>query len=114
MASFNFGNVSIFHFFVVTILLYLVLTSSCLILPAKMKDFIKDRLVLPVAIILWLCLTGGCTKTTYIYQNGSTYNDYEVAKHTRIVGANSKHKRKTSKAPNGRRYNSQNKYKRYN
>ena len=70
--------------------------------------------VLPIAMILLVFLIGGCAETTYIYQNGSTYNDYEVATNYRISSASSKPKRQTSKAPNWRKYNHQNKYKRYN
>ena len=79
-----------------------------------MRALIANKKILPIAMILLVFLIGGCAETTYIYQNGSTYNDYEVATNYRISSASSKPKRQTSKAPNWRKYNHQNKYKRYN
>ena len=65
-------------------------------------------------MILSAFLISSCAETSYIYQNGTTYNDYEVAKNYRIKNTTHKHKISHSKAPNWNKYNSQNKYKRYN
>lgn len=79
-----------------------------------MGKLVEKMKVLPIAMILMVFLIGGCAETTYIYQNGSTYNDYEVATNYRIRSATTKHKIQNSKAPNWRKYNNKNKYKRYN
>ncbi len=79
-----------------------------------MRALIEKQKILPVGMILLVFLMGGCAETTYIYQNGSTYNDYEVATNYRIRSATRKNKVQYSKAPNWKKYNSQNKYKRYN
>ena len=79
-----------------------------------MKALNSLKIVLPAGIFLLLILLTSCTETVYIYQNGSTYNDYEVATNQRIKSATSKHKINSSKAPNWRKYNQQNKHKRYN
>jgi len=79
-----------------------------------MRALLEKQKILPVGMILFMLLMGGCAETTYIYQNGSTYNDYEVATNYRIRSATSRNKVQSSKAPNWKKYNSQNKYKRYN
>ncbi len=79
-----------------------------------MRALLEKQKILPVGMILLVFLMGGCAETTYIYQNGSTYNDYEVANNYRIRSATNRNKVQRSKAPNWKKYNTQNKYKRYN
>lgn len=79
-----------------------------------MRALLEKQKILPVGMILLVFLMGGCAETTYIYQNGSTYNDYEVANNYRIHSATNRNKVQRSKAPNWKKYNTQNKYKRYN
>ncbi len=78
-----------------------------------MRALFANKKLLPLGMILLVFLIGGCVETTHIYQNGSTYNDYEVATNYRIRSTTSKYKKHSTKAPNWRKY-SQNKYRRYN
>ena len=73
----------------------------------------RSKVVLPLAVLLVIFL-GSCSGAVYVHQNGTTYNDYEVATNYRIKSATPKKKINHSKAPNWRKYNQQNKYKRYN
>lgn len=79
-----------------------------------MRAFVKTSQVVAFGIITLSFIFTSCAQSTYVYQNGTTYNDYEVATNYRIKSATPKSKVQNSKAPNWKRYNQQNKYKRYN
>lgn len=72
-----------------------------------------SRGVLKGGFILIFFSLFACAETTYVYQNGTGYNDYEAVNNYRIRSTTKKTKSQ-SKAPNWKQYNAQNKYKRYN
>ncbi len=50
--------------------------------------------------VLGIFLLTSCAQTSYVYQNGTTYNDYEVATNYRIKSATKRPKVQYNKAPN--------------
>ncbi|GJM28598.1 MAG: hypothetical protein DHS20C17_12330 [Cyclobacteriaceae bacterium] len=78
----------------------------------KSKKLNRKIVILATGLVIFLLTS--CAQTTYVYQNGTTYNDYEVATNYRIKSATKQNKVQHSKAPNWKKYNQQNKYKRYN
>jgi hypothetical protein len=79
-----------------------------------MKFKALNRKMSMFAMVLFVFMITSCAETTYVYQNGQTYNDYEVATNYKIKSATKQSKVEYSKAPNWKKYNQQNKYKRYN
>ena len=78
-----------------------------------MRELKSKSLIGSIAVTV-LFFFSSCSQTVYTYQNGTTYNDYEVATNYRVKSATNKRKVSYSKAPNWRKYNQQTKYKRYN
>ena len=79
-----------------------------------MKALRRARAILPMGLILLVFFFTSCSGAVYVYQNGTTYNDYEVATNYRIKSATKRPKISSSKAPNWKKYNQQQKFKRYN
>ena len=73
-----------------------------------MSALVKNRGVVVSGILLLVFLITSCAPTNYVYQNGTTYNDYEVATNYRIKSATKRPKTQYSKAPNWKKI--QNKY----
>lgn len=78
-----------------------------------MKFKALNRKMSMLAMMLFVFLITSCAETTYVYQNGQTYNDYEVATNYRIKSATKPSKVQYSKAPNWKKINQQNKQVRY-
>ena len=74
----------------------------------------SKRAILLLSTIVSMLFFTNCSQAVYTYQNGTTYNDYEVATNYRVKSATKQRKISYSKAPNWRKYNNQTKYKRYN
>ena len=76
-----------------------------------MRTLKQIRIAVVLGIALGIFLITGCAETTYVYQNGTTYNDYEVATKYRIKSATKRPKPEYSKAPNWKKIS--NKYRYY-
>lgn len=76
-----------------------------------MRTLVMKRKVTVIGMFIMFFLITSCAQTTYVYQNGTTYNDYEVATNYRIKSSTKKPRVQTSKMPNWKKV--QNKY-RYN
>ena len=61
-------------------------------------------------VILITFLITSCAQTTYVYQNGTTYNDYEVATNQRIKSGTKRPKVQYSKPPNWKKISSRYRY----
>jgi len=73
-----------------------------------MSALINIRKAAVSGIFILVLLITGCAQTSYVYQNGTTYNDYEVANNYRIKSATKRPKVHYSKSPNWKKV--QNKY----
>lgn len=73
-----------------------------------MSALVKYSRAVVSGIFLLVFLITGCAPTHYTYQNGTTYNDYEVATNYRVKSATKRPKAQYSKAPNWKKI--QNKY----
>jgi hypothetical protein len=75
-----------------------------------MSVLVKYRRAVVSGIFLLVFLITGCAPTNYIYQNGTTYNDYEVATNYRIKNATKRPKVQYSKSPNWKKVSNRHYY----
>ena len=73
-----------------------------------MRILVNTRKTAVIGTFMLVFLITGCAQTSYVYQNGTTYNDYEVATNYRIKSATKRPKVQYSKAPNWKKI--QNRY----
>jgi len=79
-----------------------------------MKLLSHTRKISLVAVVFTIFMLASCTPTTYVYQNGTTFNDYEVANNYKIKSATKQNKVEYSKAPNWKKISRQNRHQNYN
>lgn len=75
-----------------------------------MRALKKTSQAVVIGMIGLTFLITSCAQTSYVYQNGTTYNDYEVATNYRIKSATKKSKVQYSKAPNWKKISSRYRY----
>ena len=72
---------------------------------------LRNITLFATAVVVFLMTS--CSSATYVYQNGTTYNDYEVATNYRVKSATKNNKVQYSKAPNWKKISKQSKTQRY-